>query len=234
MKENLNKVHYENHSVKIEKPHFDSVEIILKDLEERLIEIINENKECAIFGCVAWLTSIPILKALSKSNCVQILVQKEDFLRPDMNNFYKRNIWKDELRFYYDKLKCYPLRYQFKEPINYLSYFSDPSMESIRCVGNHNSNKNPAFPRSHHKFLVFCKIEDKDEFIYNPIAVWTGSFNFTKNATYSFENAVYMVDNSGENKILNSYLKEHHSIFELSEPLNWETDWINPQYEQGT
>ena len=73
-----------------------------------------------------------------------------------------------------------------------------PTLESVRCVGNHNADKDAAFPRAHHKFLVMGDIvPGEDEFTYHkfiPRAVWTGSFNLTMNATNSFENAVILRD----------------------------------------
>lgn len=32
---------------------------------------------------------------------------------------------------------------------------------------------------------------------------------------------------------LNDYLKEHHQIFALSEPLDWEHDWTETEYRIG-
>jgi hypothetical protein len=62
-----------------------------------MLDIIKQFENGAIFGCVAWLTLIPILKALSKCDNVQIIVQKEDFLRPDLDQ-NKNNKWKEDLR----------------------------------------------------------------------------------------------------------------------------------------
>jgi hypothetical protein len=217
-------------SLSIDRPQFDNIEVIFKNLEPRLLELIKEFEGGAIFGCVAWLTSIPILKALSKCNNVQIVVQKEDFLRPDLNSNYKN--WKASLRSLYNSLKCDMERHQFKSPMGDLSVCSDPTVDPIRCVGNHNAEKQSAFPRSHHKFLVFCKIDDKGNYI--PIKLWTGSFNLTKNATYSFENALIFADNLGTNKLINSYLMEHHQIFSLSESLDWTEDWSTPEFRIGT
>ena len=218
-------------SISIENPHFDNVEVVFKNLEQRLIDIIKEYEDGAIFGCVAWLTSKPALKALSKCNIVQIVVQKEDFLKPDLgiknvNQHYK------ELRQLYGQLKCNINRYQFKEPIKSLSYLGDPGVEAIRCVGNHNADKQPAFPRAHHKFLVICSRDKNGN--YSAQALWTGSFNITLNATQSFENALLLTDKSGDNKIINAYLNEHHQIFCLSEKLNWESRWTTPEFRIGS
>jgi hypothetical protein len=289
-----------NNNKSIQNCKFDIFEVFFKDLENELIKKINEFKNDIIFGSVAWLTSINILKALSKCNNVQIIIQKEDFLRPDLNITINNSEWKQNLRKYYNNISCSMFRMDFNEPIQDLSIFADSyhyPVESIRCVGNYNRDKNPAFPRAHNKFLVFCKknetrsninkkIENEIPLIenincielikeieyynnincskelmeiiisskkhslarkfleskydwnniksYNPIAVWTGSFNFTKNAGNSFENAIYFSDKSGNNEIINSYLNEHHQIFCLSESLDWKNDWCEPEFRIGT
>lgn len=220
-----------DYSVTSTEPHFDSVEAIFKNLESRLLDIIKQFENGAIFGCIAWLTSKPILKALSKCDNVQIIVQKEDFLRPDLEQ-NKSNKWKAKLHILYSDLKCYTERHQFREPMGNLSVCSDPSVDAVRCVGNHNSDKNSAFPRAHHKFLVFCNFDSDGK--YFPVALWTGSFNLTKNATCSFENVLYITDKSGKNNIINAYLNEHHQIFALSEKLDWENEWTTPEFRLGT
>ena len=235
----------ENFNIKTNNINFGKIEVYFKDLENELINKINEHKGI-IFGCVAWLTSKPIIEALSKKQ-TQIIIQKEDFFRPDYNDRGSILKRKKEIRKLYSKIKFPYTRYVMKYGINELSYFSSPSIDGIRCVGHHNSDKKITIPRSHHKFLVFCdeifeKNEDKKlkgkqfskSLEYNPIAVWTGSFNFTENGTKSFENAIYLEDLSGKNEILLSYLKEHHQVFSLSENLDWESEWASPEYRIGS
>lgn len=223
-----------DYSTRMSSPHFDTVEAIFKNQESRLLDLIKNFENGAIFGCVAWLTSTPILKALQKCKNVQIVVQKEDFLRPDIDT---KNIdkWKSELWQLYSTIKCDIERHQFREPIGNLSVCGDPTVDGIRCVGNHNFEKKPAFPRAHHKFLIFCNVnKTEDTTSYIPVALWTGSFNLTKNATHSFENVLYFTDASGNNEIINAFLKEHHQIFALSEPLNWNDVWSAPEFRIGT
>lgn len=64
----------------------------------------------------------------------------------------------------------------------------------------------------------------------SPYAVWTGSFNITKNAGMSFENALYITDMA----IVNAYYQEFSQITALSESLNWFKDWVEPQWRIGT
>lgn len=230
-----------DNSVKTESPSFEKVEVYFRELETNLIDKIKEYRDGFIFGSVAWLTSFNILDALAECDNVQIVVQKEDFLRPDLN-VQDKNDWKVKLRKKYESLRFCHDRYDMMYPINELSILGDPSVDPIRCVGNHNRDKKSAFPRAHNKFLVFCQsIKDStdetrrnQEDIYKPVSAWTGSFNLTWNAVNSFENAVYMEDKKGENPVISSFLNEHHQIFALSEKIDWETDWIEPEFRIGT
>ena len=52
------------------------------------------------------------------------------------------------------------------------------------------SSSSYVHPLMHNKFLVFMDTSGK------PCSVWTGSFNFTKNATISYENALYIKDDA--------------------------------------
>ncbi len=202
------------------------IEVYFRGLEETLIKHINES--AIVLGCVAWLTHPKILDALSRKEC-SIIVQKEDFLRPDLDS---GNNWSAFLRGKYDKLKCTLTRYEFLNLLPKISYASDPTMDPIRCVGNHNKEKQAAFPRMHNKFLVFGNLEQttSNGQIIKPYAVWTGSFNFTKNAGSSLENAVLIKSP----KIVAAYLAEFEQIAAISEPLDWTQDWCAPQWRIGS
>src|ERR1700674_1415082 len=75
------------------------VRVFFKNLEDHLIQYIREAD--IVVGCVAWFTSPRILKALSKVKGVSIVVQKEDFLRPDRNPV---DNWRKWVNDEYDKL----------------------------------------------------------------------------------------------------------------------------------
>jgi hypothetical protein len=156
--------------------HFDG-------LEDALVREIEQSD--VVFGCVAWLTNSKILSALASKD-VSIVVQKEDFLRPDM---FSLPDWKSNLRKQYDALKCSLERPSFSPLLSCLNQCGDYSVSPIRCAGNYNREKSPAFPRMHHKFVVFSKIVGRDGMgfdILDPYAVWTGSFNvFRKRVGYS-------------------------------------------------
>ena len=85
----------------------------------------------------------------------------------------------------------------------------------------------------HHKFLVRLEYNDRAESASDyllPVAVWTGSFNFSKNAGYSFENAVEIHDAV----IATAYFEEFARVMSLSEPLEWESAWVYPEWRIGT
>jgi phosphatidylserine/phosphatidylglycerophosphate/cardiolipin synthase-like enzyme len=207
----------------------NGVSVYFRDIENKLLSHIAEAD--AVFGAVAWLTSDSILDALSKLSDVSIVVQKEDFLRPDIG---ASNNWKQGLRTKYSKLKCGLTRYSFPNILSSMSVASDPSIDPIRCVGNHNREKKPAFPRMHNKFLVFTKVLQSDDEYgpekIEPYAVWTGSFNFTKNATKSLENALFITDRV----IVEAFFNEYGQIAAMSEPLDWTSDWAEPEWRIGT
>ncbi|HEX7788920.1 MAG TPA: phospholipase D-like domain-containing protein [Afipia sp.] len=202
-----------------------SVKVYFRDLVKHLKTHINDAD--AVFGCVAWLTHVEVLDVLAKKH-VAIVVQKEDFLRPD---FGAPNAWKRTLRQKYDALSCGIIRYDFDNMIGQLSTGGDPTVEAIRCVGNYNRDKAPAFPRMHNKFLIFARVEEKDgSYFPAPYAVWTGSFNLTANATYSLENALYIT----KPELVAAYFNEFGQIMAISEPLDWQSDWCEPELRIGT
>ncbi len=94
----------------------------------------------------------------------------------------------------------------------------------------------------HHKFLLFdwngasdCGGEFGEECDpgygrIQPNAVFTGSYNITKNAQLSFENSLIIERPS----IVDKYMQEFEHIFGISEPLDWNSEWVNPRYRVGT
>jgi hypothetical protein len=199
------------------------------DLTGPLVEFIRGSG--AIVGCVAWLTSAPILDALADVGDTAIVVQKEDFLRPDLGD---TGTWKAGLRARYDRLTCGIDRFSMPLPLSTMSICTDPAVGAIRCAGHHNTTSHQTNPRMHHKFLVRCVFDmgdghyGPDNFV--PEAVWTGSFNFSANAGQSFENAVEIHDP----QIAAAYLQEFARVAAISEPLDWESDWAAPAWRIGS
>lgn len=201
----------------------DSVSVYFRDLKAHLIEHICASD--AVLACVAWLTDPDILNAFGARPC-SIIVQKEDFLRPD------GAADKASIRAAYMKIRGVD-RWEVPGILHGASCAGDTSMDGVRCVGNHNSAKNPAHPRMHNKFVVFCRRVPPDAFGWQrlvPISVWTGSFNFTQTANRSFENAVLVRDQ----RIAQAYADEWSQIAILSQPLDWTSEWCAPEYRIGT
>jgi phosphatidylserine/phosphatidylglycerophosphate/cardiolipin synthase-like enzyme len=100
----------------------------------------------------------------------------------------------------------------------------------------------------HNKFLIFAKIIPNFKETVNPItgetvlihreefdtikpyAIWTGSFNFSKNSSSSLENCVLIYDI----EIAEAYYKEYGQIMALSEQLDWESEYIQPEWRIGS
>jgi hypothetical protein len=203
-----------------------------RNLEHYLVSYIREAQ--IIVGCVAWLTHPEILKALAGTQGVSLIVQKEDFLRPDLGDNHN---WKHQLSQRYKELPARLNRLSVDGTrLHMMSCATDPLIDPVRCIGNYNSEKKPAFPRMHHKFIVFCRLETEDfetwtiGDIIQPYMVWTGSFNFTQNAASSLENAIVSRDPS----IVNAFYQEWGQIAALSEPLDWKSQWVEPEWRIGT
>jgi len=208
------------------------VEVVLRTLERRLCEEISKAEY--VIGCVAWLTSEPILRALAKCKGAAFVMQKEDWLRPDgSKDFHKQRV-----RALYEAV---PLlnRFYFSGLLSECSQLSGDYEFAFRCVGE--KSVGPASPRAHHKFAIFCgdALQDdplegsQDEYKLvrlSPYRVWTGSFNFTYTAQHSFENAVIF----DHPKLVNAYFDEFQQIAALSEPLDWEHDYVEPEWRIGT
>jgi len=212
-----------------------TVSVYFRDMENTLIRHIKDAD--VIIGCVAWLTNTKILKALKKvKHGVSIIVQKEDFLRPDCVKIGNLNKLYNDINGLKWHCAGREVDIDCKPDISRYSMCSleDNFTAPIRCLGNHNKDKHPAFPRMHNKFIVFCKITNEktidDLKKVRPYAVWTGSFNLTHNSSNSLENAVYIEDHD----IALKYTNEWAHLLCLSEPLDWESEWCAPQFRIGT
>ena len=74
----------------------------------------------------------------------------------------------------------------------------------------------------------FDNIKDRKAGITH--CVWTGSYNISQTATKSLENAVVIRDQV----IAEAYFNEWSQIMALSEPLDWESEWVAPEWRIGT
>lgn len=216
----------------VREPQKCNVTVYFKNLRNNLIREID--KCDAVVGCVAWLTDYEVLDHLGMKKNVSIIVNKEDFLRPDICSPFN---FKYIIREKYSRLKneIYRCYYDDDSLVSHLSCSSDPTIQPIRCVGIKGGRMDP---KMHHKFLVFCSEiksnEDDDGSGYNsslqPYAVWSGSFNLTYNSNFSFENAILIYDE----KIAKQYYKEWGQLMALSEPLDWDSEYVDPEWRIGT
>lgn len=215
----------QDHSLELQ-----GISIHFRDLESRLIKYIDDAD--AVFGCVAWLTNYDILDALAFKEHVSIVVQKEDFLKPDLK---RCDNWRSVLKSKYDLIPGNVYRGNLLYPVNDMSYCSWGGVQGVRCFGNSNNNKNPSFPRMHNKFLIFANTILSDtacplDIRFEPYAVWTGSFNLSYCASMSFENAIFIRNKD----IATAYFGEFCQILAMSEPLDWKSDWIQPEWRIGS
>jgi hypothetical protein len=81
------------------------IDIVFRNHRARLLAEIRRSP--VILGCIAWLTDREILRALASCTHVSIVVQKEDFLRPDIGGGRAAT-----LRPLYDSLPAPLTRYQ--------------------------------------------------------------------------------------------------------------------------
>lgn len=223
------------------RPHFDlqihsdikQVATVTGNLEKALSHWISNAD--FVFCCFAWLTNYRVLDALAslKHGC-QVVVQKEDFLRPDSDHTSRSH---KILREKYEKLRCRFARIDLPSIAGQLSVCSSDLVEPVRCAGVSNSDRRKAAPRMHHKFAVACKTtleaaeERCDPYVnFHPYSVWTGSFNPTSNGTRSRENAVIIDSES----VANYYVDEWAKVFAVSERLNWRHEWSMPEWRIGT
>jgi phosphatidylserine/phosphatidylglycerophosphate/cardiolipin synthase-like enzyme len=89
----------------------------------------------------------------------------------------------------------------------------------------------------HNKFLIFCEFEEvaetPDEPSHSqvvPRRVWTGSYNLSATAARSWENAV-LIESL---EVADAYAREFAQIFTFSECLDWESQWVEPEYRIGS
>ena len=196
-----------------------NITVYFNNLESSVIKLIE--KADFIVGCVAWLTNDKIITALSKlPEGASIIVQKEDFLRPDLSN---RKDWTTWLRRKYDAIVTTMIRRYIPVICRYQGSIEQYQKVGVRCMGHYNLDKTPAFPRMHNKFLVFARVTENG---ITPYGVWTGSFNFSYNSGNSLENAIYIEDS----RIAQRYYDEWAWIFGLSEELDWTSRWACPEF----
>lgn len=215
--------------------HSGEVSVYFSNMEKNLVRLISKYR--AAVGCVAWLTSEGVLKAMSDLERVSIVIQKEDFMRPDSNSFSNAKI--KEL---YESLPPGArLLDDFGRLTSLLTQSGDWECSSVRWAGYYNHDRKPYFPRMHHKFIVLGDMEpgftsphdaEAESHLFLPKAVWTGSFNFTFNSSRSLENAVVITNRD----VVMAYYEEWQRVLSISEPIPgyaWKTKWEPTNFRVG-
>ena len=64
--------------------------------------------------------------------------------------------------------------------------------------------------------------------VWRPHSVWTGSYNITANAELSWENATIRSEESPRR------INEWCQLMAFSEPLDWESEYVEPEWRIGT
>ena len=196
--------------------NYQSAEVrpVFRNIEQALIEEISKSE--VVVGCVAWLTNRNILQALQGRSC-QFVVQVEDWLRPDSDNTTladARNLIRS----------LEPLH---RWSTGYMTGITDDGITPIRLSGVP-TVKNRNTPRMHHKFAVFGNYIPPAEkydcgYAVDFHTVFTGSFNWTRNATNSLENGVFM-----KGEIVEAYHREWYEVMLSSRSIREE--WWGPDY----
>ena len=216
-------------------PHtVGNITVVFADHARLLCDEIGKSQ--VVIGCVAWLTNNDVLNALQGRE-VGIIVQKEDWLRPDSADWSRQ-----KQRYQYVLLTGIKDKFAFGGGYNYCGA---PDMDAIMCCGILGTQQQMA-ARMHHKFLVFGHYVTTEELVpggneygepdtiemttFHPQAVWTGSFNITHNATQSLENALLIRDPA----IAALYTIEWLTVLGLSEPLDWNATWVATNMRVGS
>ena len=100
MGDNNREVPLSDNSLALELSAKSEAAAYFRDLETPLLSHIGEAD--AVVGCVAWLTNHKVLTALASKRSASIILQKEDFLRPDLEPL--KEDWRSELRTLYDAI----------------------------------------------------------------------------------------------------------------------------------
>lgn len=200
----------------------NDIEVYFKNIEKVIIDKIKKYKY--VVGCIAWLTNENILKELAKKEECLIIVQDEDFLRPDIDFDGNMKSWKNKIFKLYNNIKKIDTTCLVPIGINILSTVKT----GIRRCGMLNTDKKPAFPRMHNKFIIVFNdayiYDEKEEMLPDPVIegeVITGSYNYTENSNNSLENIVCIKDNN----IISAYYKQFGEIAIMSVPLKWSKEW---------
>jgi len=186
-------------------------EVHFRNLEDVLLREIEQAD--IVLGCVAWITSAPILEELARKTTCLILDHKVPSMPAHRKESYAALQFQDKTPIYemlrnghgYSEYFCYST--EKGHPISDTMY-GDWNFEAglYRVDGG-------KFRYMHHKFLILIEnqgICSCGKRLYKP-SVWTGSFNLTKNAKTGLENAIILRDPTLCASYLCEFLEVHHN-----------------------
>ena len=232
-----------------------TTETIFRNHRRRLLQLFQEaiRRGWVCFAAAAWLTDPQILDAMAKLPCA-VIAQKEDFLRPDFGEDESdRERWTARLHRKYRAIEDsdqigqaggYFQRQHMPHPLCDMSETGDPGIAGVRCFGlrNDRSGDTPRRrPLMHHKFLAFAELSLRpvtgsgqanpyEAVEWNGQVLWTGSCNLSRMAMRSREAGYIMRDPVAAD----AHIREWAQIAALSEPLDWTSAWIDPQWRLGS
>ena len=194
-----------------------NVEVFFRNQKEVLLDLIRAHE--VIVGAVAWITDTDVLAELARRQTL-LVIQKEDFLRPDMETRLSEEA-RNRLLKAYSEFKPFDATKLAAGPFTQAGDASVSRLPPILCFGRCVPGKMYMTPRMHNKFFVFF---EKDDELYRPASVWTGSLNITQLNLMSLENSVLIRDEL----VAGAYAEEAQIIYLNGEPLDWKQKWINP------
>ena len=192
------------------------VEVVLRNLKQRLLDFIKDSS--LVCGCVAWMSDDDIIFEMGGKG-LGVVIQRDSFNESLMRS--------------YSLIPCPRLLLNQSKILSIVFDFNDQSdpivvnrlnqrLGQVRCIGYplnqlNQSSLNMGVPLMHHKFLSSNFSIIGSELRVKVDAVWTGSFNFTKNGNRSLENVVIM----RQAEVLRAYVDEFINLFfSCSEALN--------------
>ncbi len=236
-------------------PHPDggvsgAVEIVLRDHKAKLLELFAEARASNLVcvGALYRLTDSELLEAMT-TVATSVVVQKERNWWTG-NDSGPRPGWKDLLRSDYDAVAASGehngnfQRQNCVEPLGSRGLLGGQDIAGIRCFGqiNHGGPGRDQAPLLHDKFLVFSELNFlpepgppdalyvNGEHEWKPRVVWTGSYNPTRLANRSLESTLIIRDE----RIAGLFLHKWACIMALSEPLDWTSDSVQPEWDDRT
>jgi len=136
-----------------------------------------------IIGCMAWLSSVRIINALSWASKVCLIVNNENYSKWGNGTAVTREK--------YNVLPAFDVTFRevWGKKIESLINLWENKYESVRCFGGMKSGGGGyASSLMHAKFLIICDDDDM------PRWIWEGSMNFTENASNNIELANFTDD----------------------------------------